>query len=89
MIAHATRDDLISGNQRLPSRVQLPGSAHALLELRLGEAGGDALGFAVQVPPDLGQAVYPPAAGALGSVATATGLQLPDADLREAAEPDQ
>jgi predicted ATP-grasp superfamily ATP-dependent carboligase len=87
VIAHATRDDLISGNQRLPSRIQLPGSAHALLELRLGEAGRDALGFAVQVPHYLAQAVYPPAAVALlGSVATATGLQLPDAELREAAE---
>ncbi|MGH3150176.1 MAG: PAC2 family protein [Streptosporangiaceae bacterium] len=87
VIAHATREDLISGNQRLPSRIQLPGSAHALLELRLGEAGRDALGFAVQVPHYLAQAVYPPAAVALlGSVATSTGLQLPDADLREAAE---
>jgi len=87
VIAHATRDDLISGNQRLPSRIQLPGSAHALLELRLGEAGRDALGFAVQVPHYLAQAVYPPAAVALlGSVATTTGLQLPDAELRDAAE---
>ncbi len=87
VIAHATRDDLISGNQRMPSRIQLPGSAHALLELRLGEAGRDALGFAVQVPHYLAQAVYPPAAVALlGSVGTATGLQLPDAELREAAE---
>jgi predicted ATP-grasp superfamily ATP-dependent carboligase len=87
VIAHATRDDLISGNQRLPSRIQLPGSAHALLELRLGEAGRDAMGFAVQVPHYLAQAVYPPAALALlGSVTKATGLELPDADLREAAE---
>ena len=87
VIAHATRNDLISENQRLTNRIQLPGSAHALLELRLGEAGRDALGFAVQVPHYLAQAVYPPAAVALlGSVATATGLQLPDAELREAAE---
>ena len=87
VIAHATRDDLISAHQRLPSRIQLPGSAHALLELRLGEAGRDALGFAVQVPHYLAQAVYPPAALALlGSVVTATGLQLPDAELREAAD---
>ena len=85
VIAHATRDDLISAHQRLPSRIQLPGSAPALLELRLGEAGRDALGFAVQVPHYLAQAVYPPAALALlGSVVTATGLELPDAELREA-----
>ncbi|MBV8430141.1 MAG: PAC2 family protein [Solirubrobacterales bacterium] len=87
VIAHATREGLVSGHQRLPSRIQLPGSAHALLELRLGEAGRDALGFAVQVPHYLAQAVYPPAALALlDSVTTATGLELPDDELREAAE---
>jgi hypothetical protein len=85
VIAHGTRDDLISAHQRLPSRIQLPGSAAALLELRLGEAGRDALGFAVQVPHYLAQAVYPPAALALlDSVVAATALGLPDAELREA-----
>ncbi|HUB22406.1 MAG TPA: PAC2 family protein, partial [Streptosporangiaceae bacterium] len=85
VIAHGTRDDLISAHQRLPSRIQLPGSAAALLELRLGEAGRDALGFAVQVPHYLAQAVYPPAALALlSSVVKATGLGLPDDELREA-----
>jgi predicted ATP-grasp superfamily ATP-dependent carboligase len=87
VIAHATREGLVSGHQRLPSRIQLPGSAHALLELRLGEAGRDAMGFAVQVPHYLAQAVYPPAAlTLLDSVTGATGLELPDAELREAAE---
>ncbi len=69
VIAHATREELLTGHQRLPSRIQVPGSAPALLELRFGEAGRDALGFAVQVPHYLAQAVYPPAALALlGSV---------------------
>ena len=87
VIAHATREDLLTGHQRLPSRIQVPGSAPALLELRLGEAGRDALGFAVQVPHYLAQAVYPPAALALlGSVTTSTGLDLPDAELREASD---
>jgi len=87
VIAHATREELMTGHQRLPSRIQVPGSAPALIELRLGEAGRDALGFAVQVPHYLAQAVYPPAALALlGSVTTSTGLDLPDAELREAAE---
>jgi hypothetical protein len=87
VIAHGSRDDLISAHQRLPSRIQLPGSAAALLELRLAEAGRDTLGFAVQVPHYLAQAVYPPAALALlGSVVTATGLELPDAELREASD---
>src|SRR2546430_14086098 len=87
VIAHATREDLLTGHQRLPSRIQVPGSAPALLELRLGEAGRDALRFAVQVPHYLAQAVYPPAALALlGSVTTSTGLDLPHAQLREAAD---
>jgi len=87
VIAHATREELLAGHQRLPSRIQVPGSAPALLELRFGEAGRDALGFAVQVPHYLAQAVYPPAALALlASVTTATGLDLPDAELREAAD---
>ncbi len=87
VIAHATREELLAGHQRLPSRIQVPGSAPALIELRLGEAGRDALGFAVQVPHYLAQAVYPPAALALlGSVTTSTGLDLPDAELREAAD---
>jgi predicted ATP-grasp superfamily ATP-dependent carboligase len=87
VIAHATREELLAGHQRLPSRIQVPGSAPALLELRFGEAGRDALGFAVQVPHYLAQAVYPPAALALlDSVTTATGLDVPDAELREAAD---
>ena len=87
VIAHATRDKLLTGFERLPSRIQVPGSATALLELRLGEQDRDAIGFAVQVPHYLAQAVYPPAALALlGAVTTTTGLDLPDADLREAAD---
>ncbi|MGD0602255.1 MAG: PAC2 family protein [Streptosporangiaceae bacterium] len=87
VIAHATREELMTGYQRLPSRIQVPGSAPALIELRFGEAGRDALGFAVQVPHYLAQAVYPPAALALlGAMATSTSLELPDTDLREASE---
>jgi proteasome assembly chaperone (PAC2) family protein len=86
-IAHATREELLGNHERLPSRIQVPGSATALLELRLGEQDRDAIGFAVQVPHYLAQAVYPPAALALlSAVTTSTGLELPDTDLREAAE---
>jgi len=87
VIAHATREGLVAGHQRLPSRIQVPGSAPALLELRFGEAGRDALGFAVQVPHYLAQTLYPPAALALlASVIKSTGLEIPDAELREAAD---
>ena len=87
VIAHATREGLVAGHQRLPSRIQVPGSAPALLELRFGEAGRDALGFAVQVPHYLAQTLYPPAALALlDSVIKTTGLEIPDTGLREASD---
>jgi proteasome assembly chaperone (PAC2) family protein len=87
VIAHATREGLVTGTQRLPNKIQLPGSAAALLELRFGEAGKDALGFAVQVPHYLAQAVYPAAALVLlSSVSEFAGLDLPGVDLRVAAD---
>jgi len=87
VIAHASRSGLVSSRVPMPSKLQVPSSASALLEFRFGEAGRDAIGFAVQVPHYLAQAVYPPAALALlGSVTTATGLDVPDAELREAAD---
>jgi hypothetical protein len=87
VIAHGTREGLVTGSQRLPNRIQLPGSAAALLELRLGEAGRDALGFAVQVPHYLAQAVYPGAALVLlGEIAKFTELDLPGVDLQVASE---
>jgi predicted ATP-grasp superfamily ATP-dependent carboligase len=83
---HATRADLIGENQPLPNRIQVPGSAIALLEFRLGEAGHDAMGFAAHVPHYLAQATYPAAAlQVLDALTRATGLRLPDAPLREAA----
>jgi hypothetical protein len=87
VIAHGTREGLVTGSQRLPNRIQLPGSAAALMELRFGDAGRDALGFAVQVPHYLAQAVYPSAALVLLSHITEfTGLDLPGVDLRVASE---
>lgn len=87
VLAHGTRPGLVSSGQRLPSQLQVPGSVASLLELRFGEAGLDAIGFAVQVPHYLSQAVYPGGALALQeSIAEATGLDLPEDQLREAAE---
>ncbi|GAA4072447.1 PAC2 family protein [Actinomadura miaoliensis] len=85
LTSHATRSELISRTSWF-DKVQVPGSAAALLELRLGEAGHDALGFAVHVPHYLAQAAYPAAAvAALEAVVSATGLVLPSDRLREAA----
>jgi predicted ATP-grasp superfamily ATP-dependent carboligase len=87
LTAHATRPELVSGYKPFLNRVQVPGSAAALLELRLGESGHDAIGFAVHVPHYLAQAPYPAAAvTALEAVIATTGLALPVAPLRERAE---
>jgi predicted ATP-grasp superfamily ATP-dependent carboligase len=85
--AHATRTDLVEGYRPLVDRLQVPGSAAGLLELRLGESGRDAIGFAVHVPHYLAQAAYPAAAVTLlESVQRVTGLSLPADALREAAQ---
>lgn len=85
--AHATRADLVSGYEPWLQRVQVPASVGNLLELRLGEQGQDAAGFAVHVPHYLAQNDYPAAAEALlDSLAKLSGLALPTDALREAAE---
>jgi len=87
VISHGTRSELIDGHQQMPSKLQVPGSAAALVELRFGQSGRDALGFAVNVPHYLAQAVYPEAAVTLlDKVSAATGLDLPSDALREAAD---
>ncbi len=86
MTAHATRKDLVAGYEPWVDQVQVPASAGALLEFRLGRSGHDAVGFAVNVPHYLAQAEYPDAAVALlGSIERASGLSLPDAELQVAA----
>jgi predicted ATP-grasp superfamily ATP-dependent carboligase len=84
--AHATSAELVEGYPPFVDRLQVPGSAAALLELRLSEEGRAAIGFAVHVPHYLAQAAYPAAAVTLlESVQQATGLELPADALREAA----
>jgi predicted ATP-grasp superfamily ATP-dependent carboligase len=85
--AHATRPELVAGRDAWVGTVQVPGSITNLLEFRLGEAGHDAMGFAVHVPHYLSQADYPDAAAVLlENVTAVTDLTLPTATLREAAE---
>jgi predicted ATP-grasp superfamily ATP-dependent carboligase len=84
--AHGTRPELSAGSRPIVDRLQVPGSAASLLELRLGEENRAAGGFAVHVPHYLAQAAYPAAAVTLlESVQRATGLVLPSEQLREAA----
>ncbi|MFG3443006.1 proteasome assembly chaperone family protein [Nonomuraea sp. NPDC047897] len=83
---HASRAELVTGQSSAFGRVQVPGSAAALVEYRLGEQGLDAMGFAVHVPHYLAQAEYPHAAvAALEAVTRGTGLVFPMDTLREAA----
>jgi hypothetical protein len=84
---HATRKDLVGEHQPLPNRLQVPGSAAALLEYRLGEWGHDAVGFAAHVPHYLAQSTYPASSLiVLDALSRSTGLSLAEGELRAAAE---
>lgn len=75
--AHATRPELVADHPSWFGTVQVPASASALLELRLGQNGHDALGFAVHVPHYLAQSAFPQASqAALQKIERATGLEL-------------
>ncbi|MGH3687855.1 MAG: PAC2 family protein [Pseudonocardiaceae bacterium] len=85
--AHATRRELIPGYQKWFTTMQIPGHAGALVELRLGEAGHDAMGFVVHVPHYLARMEYPESArGLLEHLARSSGLNLPAETLRPAAQ---
>jgi len=86
VISHATRPDLITEKSPF-NRVQVPGNLSALLELRLGQAGHDAVGFAASVPHYLAQGTYPTASvGLLSSVVKSTGLVIQATALEESAK---
>jgi predicted ATP-grasp superfamily ATP-dependent carboligase len=85
--AHATRRQLIESYPVYWGEMRIPGSVGALLELRLGEAGVDALGVGAHVPHYLAQATYPAASlTLLEHLERLTGLHVPTETLREAAE---
>ena len=62
---HANRAELMTGQSPWRGELRIPSSAQALLELRLGEWGHDALGYVAHVPHYLAQLDYPKAAVAL------------------------
>ncbi|WP_327073283.1 PAC2 family protein [Kitasatospora purpeofusca] len=81
---HGNRLDLAAGYPQWFEQAQVPGSAQALLEYRLTEAGHDVLGFAAHVPHYVARSAYPAAAVLiLEAVQSATGLVLPGTLLRE------
>ena len=84
---HGTRPELTEGHDALFAAAEVPGSAVALVEYRLGQAGHAAMGFAVHVPHYLARAEYPQAARVLvDHLAVTTGLYLPTGTLTSAAE---
>lgn len=84
---HAARPERREGHRPVIGTVNVPGSLASLIELRVGEAGGDAFGYAVHVPHYLAQSDYPPAAiKALACLAEYTGLRVDDQALREASD---
>jgi predicted ATP-grasp superfamily ATP-dependent carboligase len=85
--AHATRRPLIEDYPVYWAEMRIPGSVPALIELRMGEAGVDALGVAAHVPHYLAQATFPAASLTLiEHLERLTGLHLPTETLREQAE---
>ena len=84
--AHATRPELVDRPNIWSGRLLVPASAQALLELRLGEAGHDAMGYVAHVPHYVSAVEYPAAAVTLLEAAgAAAGLTFDLDTLREAA----
>lgn len=79
---HGNRMDLVPGHRSPFDEAQVPGSAEALVEYRLMEAGHDVLGVGAHVPHYLARSPYPDAAlTVLEAITAATGLVLPAAAL--------
>jgi len=58
---HANNPELITGESPWRGELRIPSSAQALLEVRLGEWGHDAMGFVAHIPHYLAQLEYPAA----------------------------
>ncbi len=86
LTAHATRSDLVDRPNIWTGRLTVPASAQALLELRLGEAGQDAMGYVAHVPHYVSAVEFPAASVALLEAAgAAAGLTFDLDALRAAA----
>lgn len=62
---HSNNPDLISTENHFQGEMRVPASAQALVEVRLGEWGHDAMGFVAHIPHYLAQLEYPAAAVSL------------------------
>jgi predicted ATP-grasp superfamily ATP-dependent carboligase len=83
---HANNPDLLAADSPWRGELRIPSSAQALLEVRLGEAGHDAVGFVAHIPHYLAQLDFPEASvSLLEHVERAAGVAVDLTDLREAA----
>jgi hypothetical protein len=62
---HANDPALLTGESRWRGELRIPSSAQAVLEVRLGEWGHDAMGYVAHIPHYLAQLDYPAASIAL------------------------
>jgi hypothetical protein len=84
---HGNDPSLLAGSEPWVGSLEVPGSLAALLELRLGERGRPAMGFAAHIPHYLVQAQFPRGALVLlEHLGSATGLAVPLEGLRAASE---
>src|SRR5690606_2490776 len=75
---HGNRTELVPSHGSPFDEAQVPGSAEALVEYRLMQAGHDVLGVAAHVPHYIARSPYPDAAlTVLQAISAATGLVLP------------
>jgi hypothetical protein len=75
------------GDSPWRGELRIPSSAQALLEVRLGEWGHDAMGFVAHIPHYVAQFDYPLASATLlESVEDVTGLQWELDEIRKAGE---
>jgi predicted ATP-grasp superfamily ATP-dependent carboligase len=83
---HANNPELLSADSPWRGELRIPSSAQALLELRLGESGHDAMGFVSHIPHYLAQLEFPEASvSLLEHVERAAGIAVDLTDLRSAA----
>jgi predicted ATP-grasp superfamily ATP-dependent carboligase len=83
---HANKPELMAGDSPWRGELRIPSSAQALLELRLGENGHDAMGFVAHIPHYLAQLDFPEASvSLLEHVERAAGIAVDLTGLRAAA----
>jgi len=86
MSAHATDPSLVAGRPTFVGAIEVPGHLGGALELALGDAGHEAMGFAAHIPHYLTQVEFPKAALALlREVSVAGDLDIDLAALEESA----